>query len=130
MIFLKKIVLVDISYCPKNEEFLKRFMKEFDVRIKWITKKVRQLFKLESRNPHISCGIYGGVFSCQNSYIGETVRNVENRWQEHEDTAKDLEPAKHFKNNPIHSFTGKFLPQASSNRCIRQKHETTKNIAL
>ena len=27
----KKVILVDISYCPKNEEFSKRFMKKFDV---------------------------------------------------------------------------------------------------
>ena len=27
----KNIVLVDIPYCPKNEEFSKRFMKRFDV---------------------------------------------------------------------------------------------------
>ena len=41
----KKVVLVDIPNCPKNEEFPKRFMKRFDVftdnrydiRIKWIT---------------------------------------------------------------------------------------------
>ena len=26
-----KVVLVDIPYCPKNEEFSKRFMKKFDV---------------------------------------------------------------------------------------------------
>ena len=81
----KKVVLVDIPYCPKNEEFSKRFMKKFDVftdnkydiRIKWITKKVKQLFKLKSRNPHPSCVIYEGVCSCQESYIGETVRNIE-----------------------------------------------------
>ena len=83
----KKAVLVDIPYCPKNEEFSKSFMKKFDVftdnkydiRIKWITKKVKQLFKLKSRNPHPSCVIYEGVCSCQESYIGETVRNVEIR---------------------------------------------------
>ena len=27
----KKVVLVNIPYCPKNEEFSKRFMKNFDV---------------------------------------------------------------------------------------------------
>ena len=93
----KKIVLVDIPYCSNNEEFSKRFMKKFnvvtdnkyDIRIKWITKKVKQLFKLKSRNPHPSCVIYEGVCSCQESCIGETVRNVETRWQEHEDTQKD-----------------------------------------
>ena len=74
-------------YCPKNEKFSKRFMKKFDVfadnrcdiPIKWITKKVKQLFKLKSRNPHPPCVIYEGVCSCQESYIGETVRNVEIR---------------------------------------------------
>ena len=88
----KKVLLVDIPYCPKNEEFSKRFMKKFvvftdnkyDIRIKWIAKKVKQLFKLKSRNPHPSCVIYERVCSCQKSCIGETVRNVEIRWQEHE----------------------------------------------
>ena len=93
---------MDIPYCPKNEEFSKRFKKKFDVftdnkydiRIKWITEKVKQLFKLKSRNPHPSCVIYEDVCSFQESYIGETVRNVEIRWPEHEGTKKDLEPAK------------------------------------
>ena len=61
-----KVVLVDIPYCPKNEEFSKRFIKKFDVftdnkydiRFKWIPKKVKQLFKLKSRNLHQSCVIY------------------------------------------------------------------------
>ena len=129
----KKVVLLDIPYCPKNEEFSKRFMKKFDVftdnkydiRIKWITKKVKQLFKLKSRNPHPSCVIYEGICSCQESYIGETVRNVEIRWQEHEDTQKDSEPAKHLKNNPTHSFTWKVLLPASSIRRIRQNMEAS-----
>ena len=59
----KKVVLVDIWNCSKNEEFSKRFMEKFDVytdnkydiRIKWITTEVKQLFKLKSRNPHPSC---------------------------------------------------------------------------
>ena len=61
----KKVVLVDMPYCLKNEEFSKRFMKKFDVftdnkhdiHIKWITKKSKQLFKLKSGNPHPSCVI-------------------------------------------------------------------------
>ena len=61
----KKVVSVDMPYCPKNEEFSKRFMKKFDVftdnkhdiHIKWITKKSKQLFKLKSGNPHPSCVI-------------------------------------------------------------------------
>ena len=129
----KKVVLVDVPYCPKNEEFSKCFMKKFDVftdnkydiRIKWITKKVKQLFKLKSRNPHPSCVIYEGVCSCQESYIGETVRNVEIRWQEHEDTQKDSEPAKHLKNSSTPSFTWKVLLPALSIRRIRQNMEAS-----
>ena len=49
----KKVVLVEIPYCPKNEASSMRFIKNFDEltnslydpRIKWVTKKVKQLFK-------------------------------------------------------------------------------------
>ena len=82
------------------------------------------MFKLKRKNPHPSCVIYQGVCSCLESYIGGTVRNVEIRWQEHEDTQEqDSEPAKHLKNNSTHSFTRKVLLPASSNRCIRQNME-------
>ena len=40
---------------------------KYDICIKWITKKVKQLFKLKSRNPHPSCVRYKGVCSCQES---------------------------------------------------------------
>ena len=76
--FQKKVVLVDIPYCPKNEEFSKPFMEKFDVftdnkyniHVKWMTKKVTQLFKLKNRNFHPSCVIYDGACSCQELYIG------------------------------------------------------------
>ena len=35
--------------------------KKYDIRIKWITKEVKQLFKLKTRNPYPSCVIYDGV---------------------------------------------------------------------
>ena len=52
-VMLLKVVLVDAN----NEEFSKNFMKKFDVfsdnkhgiRIKWIPKKVKQLFKQKSK---------------------------------------------------------------------------------
>ena len=131
MMFKKS--LVDIPYCPMNEKFSKRFMKMFDVFtdnkydicINWITKKVKQLFKLKSRNLHPSCVIQEGVCSCQEPQIGETVRNVEIWWQEHEDTQKDSELAKHLKNNPIHLFSWKVPFPALSNRRIGQNMEAS-----
>ena len=49
----KEKILVEILYCIKNERFPKRFFKKdhelleniCDVKIKWVTKKVKQLFK-------------------------------------------------------------------------------------
>ena len=98
---------------------------KYDIRIKWITKKVKNLLRLKSRNPHPSCMIYEGVYSQHKSYIGETVRNVEIRWQEHEDTQKHSEPAKHLKNNSARSFTGKVLLPASSIKRIRPNMEAS-----
>ena len=69
--------------------------------------------------------IYEGACFCQESYIGESVRNVENRWQEHKDTQKDSEPAKHLKNNPTYSFTWKVFLPASSNRLIKRDLEAS-----
>ena len=47
------------------------------------------------------------------------------RCQEHEDTQKDSEPAKHLKNNPTHSFTWKVLFPVSSNSRIKQNMEAS-----
>ena len=81
------IVLVEIPYCLKNESSSKKFIKRFDkftsdtfdVRIKWLTKKVKTLFKVKEKSLHQACKIYKGVCSCGESYIGETIKNVEVR---------------------------------------------------
>ena len=69
--------------------------------------------------------IYESVCSCQESYIDETVRNVEIRWQENEGTQKVLEPATYLKNNPTHSFIWKVLLPVSSIRRIKQNMEAS-----
>ena len=92
---------------------------KYDISINWITKKVKQI-KLKSRSPNPTCVIYKVVCSCQVLNIFEAVRNVKIRRQEHEDTQKNVEPAKHLKNNPTHSFTWKVLLLASSVRCMTQ----------
>ena len=96
----KPLVLAEIPYCPRKETLSKRVIKNFheftnnsyEIRIKWITKKVKQRFKLKSKNPHPSCVIYEGVCVCEQTYIGETRRNVEVRWEEHENTSRKLKP--------------------------------------
>ena len=124
----KPLVLAEILYCPRNETLSKRFVKKFHeftnnsckIRIKWITKKVKQLFKLKSKNPHPSCVIYEGVCVCEQTYIGETRRNVELRWEEHENTSKDSKPAKHLKENLGHKFFWKILFAAPEDKQIQK----------
>ena len=82
--------------------------------------KVKQLFKLKSRNPHPACLKYYGVCVCEETYIGETTHNVEPRWEEHENTCKDSEPAKHLKENLSHKFSWEILLAAPENKGIRK----------
>ena len=56
---LKKVVLVEIPYCPENDGSSKWFIKKFDEVI-WYTdkvghKKMKQLFKHTMKNLHLSC---------------------------------------------------------------------------
>ena len=37
------------------------------------------------------------TFSCGSRYIGETKRNAEVRWNEHNNPTKSLEPSKHLR---------------------------------
>ena len=84
----KKIVLVQIPDCLKNESSYKQFIKKFDkftndtfdVQIKWLTKKVKTLFRVNDKSLDQARKIYKGICSCVESYIGETIRNVEIRW--------------------------------------------------
>ena len=88
----KKFILVEIPYCVSNENTVKRFLAKLqsfvhhklDISVKWSTKKIRILFRLKDKNPHPACKIYEGICSCSANYIGETKRNVETRWNEHE----------------------------------------------
>ena len=133
----KLLVLVEIPYCPRNETLSKRFIKKFheftnnsyEIRIKWITKKVKQLFKLKSKNPHPSRVIYEEVCVCEQIYIAKTKRNVELRWEEHKNTSKDSKPAKHLKENLSHKFPWKILFAATENKRIRKILEASE-IAL
>ena len=44
---------------------------------------MKTLFKLKHEYLHPACKIYHGVYSCGKTYVGETVRNVDSRWNKH-----------------------------------------------
>ena len=59
------------------------------------------------------------------SYIGETKRNVEIRWEEHEDPKWKSEPASHLQKNPSHSFSWTVMMNASLNTRLRKNLEAS-----
>ena len=129
----KPTIMMEIPFCQENEKTLKRFLTRFHqftkntykINVKWITKKMKTLFTLKDRNPYPSCQIYQGTCTCGESYIGETIRNVKTRWEEHENIKKDSEPAKHLKTNPRHYFDWKTLLPASKNYRHRKNLEAS-----
>ena len=117
--------MVEIPYCEENENASKHFIKKFEtftnhsyrIAIKWITRKVKSLLKVKSKNPYSSCVIYRGKCSCGEEYIGETDRNVEKRWSEHHNPTEKTEPARHLSNNIGHLFAWEILmPAPKENR--------------
>ena len=87
----------------------------FDIAVKWLTKKIRSSFRLKDKNPFLACKIYEGTCFCSANYIGETKRNVETRWNEHENTNKDSEPGKQLRDFSDHKFDWKILLTAPTN---------------
>ena len=118
----KDKIYFDIPYSVENEKLSKHFLNKFRKFtndrympiIMWKTRKVKTLFTLKDRNPHPSCKIYEGACGCGEKYIGETNRNVETRWGEHQNSKHNSEPAKHLQANPDHSFIWKPLISASA----------------
>ena len=127
----KSFLLVKVPFCFQNEKVSKVFLSklkeltngDYDVRIKWETKKVKTLFKLKDSNPYPACVIYEGVCSCGDKYVGETKRNAETRWKEHQDVRKDSEPAKHLQNHDNHKFEWNILCRAPAHNKERKNLE-------
>ena len=80
--------------------------------ITWKTRNIRSLFPLKDKNDYKSCVIYKGDCSCGSRYIGETKRNAEVRWNEHNNPTKSSEPLKHLRSNINHYFTRAVISNA------------------
>ena len=129
----KPFILLELPFCESNElkskTFLKKFHKftnsNFSIAVKWKTKQVRSFFPLKDKNPHPSCKIYEGECLCGMNYIGQTKRNVEIRWAEHNNPKHNSEPAKHLTKYIDHMFNWKILCNASSNVGLRKNLEAS-----
>ena len=117
--------MTEIPYCEEKKNASKHFIKKFEaytnhrygIATKWITRKAKSLFKVKSKNPHPSCVIYRGKCLCGEEYIGETERNMEKRWSEHNNPTEKTEPARHLSNNISHLFAwGILIPAPKGKR--------------
>ena len=92
---------------------------KFEVRIKWITRN-KALFKLKYKCLHPACKIYHGVSSCIETYVGETVRNMETRWNEHNMPSEKSNPSKHLNSNITHHFSWSVICNAPVRKFTRK----------
>ena len=70
---------------------------------------------------HLSCVIYKGVCSGGADYIGETIRNVKMRWNDHESGIdKNSECFKHLQEHLSHDFLWSVLSIAPRNTFKRE----------
>ena len=127
----KESIFAELPYCPQNELVARRFLpkfyqitnQNFQATIKWITKKAKSLFSLKDKNPYPACQIYKGTCVCDETYIAETIRNVDFRWYEHEDIRKESEAVKHLRKNLNRKCNWETLLQASKSYEQRKYQE-------
>ena len=114
-----------LRYPTKNgmklnkNKFHKFTNNSFRMVITWKTRNIRSLFPLKDKNDYKLC-IYAGVCSCGLCYIGETKRNAEVRWNEHNNPTKSSEPSKHLRRNLDHCFTWAVISNAPKNGKTRK----------
>ena len=119
----RKAFTIHLPFSLSNESFVKRFISKLNYftnekckfNVVWNTRKVQSLFPWKDKVDHYSCVIYWGDCSCDQNYIGETVRNAKIRWNEHEYKNSKSEPAKPLKENPTHKFTWTIISKAPEN---------------
>ena len=92
----------------------------FEAAIKWKTRQVKTLLLLKDKSIYPSCVIYEGTCSCEETCIGETIRNTSARLEEYNSPIIKSEPAKHLKNNFYHLFNWVILCNAHQNYKVRR----------
>ena len=105
-------------YCIKFHKFTNNSFRMV------ITRKPRNiwsLFPLKDKNGVI----YKGDCSCSLHYIGETKRNAEVRWIEHNNSNKSSEPSKHLRSNMNHYFTWAVISNARKNAKTKKNLEAS-----
>ena len=85
------------------------------------TKNIRSLFTLKNKTSHVSSAVYNAKCNSAENDIGETAPNVTIRRDEHSDTGKNSEPAKHLNQLPEHRFNWKIFRRVPNKVREREK---------
>ena len=106
-----KLVVIRLPFAPRNEKFSKRFISKLQtftngkVRFNIIcnSRKIQSLFNNKDK---VQLVLFTKLFAlCGADYIGETIRNVKIRWNEHESGIdKNSECFKHLQEYLSHGF--------------------------
>ena len=91
---------VQVPFCEANEKKSKSFLnksynfanEKFKLIIIWKIRNLKSLFPFKDKDLHPTCMIYKGIYSCKSAYVGETKRNVEVRYSEHNHHSWKSEP--------------------------------------
>ena len=116
----RKTIMINLAFSNRNEHFSKKFCDKLEFytngkvkfSIIWATRKIKSLFKIKGNMKHLSCVLYQEICSCENNYIGGTIRNVVTRIDEHKQPNRKLKPSKHLKNKPGHQFDWMIVSRA------------------
>ena len=109
----RRRITIRIPFCERNEKASSKFVNKLNgftqnsyiFEVIWLTRKIKSLFNLKDKNVHKSHVVYEGNCDCGVNYVGETQRNFSGRINEHSNTTKVSEPARHLLEFPRHSFT-------------------------
>ena len=120
----KTVIVIEIPFCLKNEITCKQLITKFnyfanykfDVGVKWFNRKIRTLFQLKDKSLHPACKIYERICNCVEKIFGETKRNGEITWMEHNTPSNKSNPAKHLRDNIDRSFTWKVICNARNRK--------------
>ena len=100
----RKTIAINLPFSNKNEHFSKIFFEKLEFytngKVKFniigSTRKIKSLFKIKDNVKNLSCVVYHGICSCGNDYIGETIKNVVTRIDEHAQPNSKSKPSKHM----------------------------------
>ena len=118
-----------LPFCEANKKISKSFSnkfynfinEKFKLVIRCKTQNLKSLFPLKDKDLHPVCKVYKGICSCESTCVGETERNVEVRYLEHNHPSRKSKPSKHLHQNINHVFTWSVI-------CSAPKSDRTRKI--